>query len=94
MYYGSLADLYCLCFLGHLGVSFYFIVSGTVAVQREEKDDRTREKHVQVHHICKRQFTFYIFSLATKYQFFMVQFRENIIQYNYSKKTQFDWPGL
>ncbi|CAB3976903.1 Hypothetical predicted protein [Paramuricea clavata] len=32
---------------GHLGVSFYFIVSGTVIVQREEKDDRTREKHIQ-----------------------------------------------
>lgn len=34
--------------VGHLGVSFYFIVSGTVTVQREEKDDRTSEKHVQV----------------------------------------------
>ncbi|XP_028399067.1 cGMP-dependent protein kinase, isozyme 1-like [Dendronephthya gigantea] len=33
---------------GHLGASFYFIVSGTVTVQREEKDDRTGEKHVQV----------------------------------------------
>ncbi len=36
-------------FVGHVGVSFYFIVSGTVTVQREEKDDRTREKHVQVY---------------------------------------------
>ena len=35
---------------GHLGVSFYFIVSGTVTLQREEKDGRTGEKHVQVEH--------------------------------------------
>lgn len=32
---------------GHMGFSFYFIVSGTVTVQREEKDDRTGEKHIQ-----------------------------------------------
>ena len=34
--------------VGHLGVSFYFIVSGTLTVQREEKDRRTSEKHIQV----------------------------------------------
>lgn len=34
---------------GHVGISFYFIVSGTVVVQREEKDPRTNEKHVQVY---------------------------------------------
>ena len=34
--------------VGHLGVSFYFIVSGILTVQREEKDNRTHEKHIQV----------------------------------------------
>ena len=34
--------------VGHFGISFYFIVSGTVRLEREDKDDRTGQIHVLV----------------------------------------------
>lgn len=40
------------CSLGHVGVSFYFIVSGSVIVERMEEDKFTGEQHKQV---CQRK---------------------------------------
>ena len=41
------------CSLGHVGVSFYFIVSGSVIVERMEEDKFTGEQHKQV---CQGKF--------------------------------------
>jgi len=42
--------LFCVsCSPGHAGVSFYFIVSGSVIVERMEEDKNTGEQHKQVY---------------------------------------------
>ena len=42
------------CSSGHVGISFYFIVSGSVIVERMEEDKNTGEQHKQVHNANKK----------------------------------------
>ncbi|XP_031551248.1 cAMP-dependent protein kinase regulatory subunit-like [Actinia tenebrosa] len=48
VYHGKYQSGRCIIRQGHVGISFYFIVSGTVTVERIEEDRVTGEKHIQI----------------------------------------------